>query len=730
MPVDRPTFSESWYRLADLRPRLRSTVQTHRQHFRGQMWHVVQDPTANQFFRLSETAYPFVAMLDGRRTVADVWRVCNEQLGDSAPTQGEAIELLGQLYASNLLQADLPPDAESLFKRYQRRRLREVQGFLMNLLFVRIPLIDPDSFLDRWVGVVGRVFSWYGLAVWIVLLVAGFYAIAGRMGELADRAQGVLDPGNLPLLYLSLVVVKVFHEFGHAFACKRFGTLSSAGGEVHVMGVMFLVFAPFPYMDASSVWAFRSKWHRTVVGAAGMLVELAIASVAAMVWAGTAEGATLHAVAYNVIFIASVSSLLFNGNPLLRFDGYYILSDLIEIANLAQRSRDYLQYLVRKYAWRVRNPRNPAATRGERIWFVAYGISSTIYRVYISLRILLFVADKLFLLGAVLAVAGAISFVFVPLARFVRYLATSGELLRVRGRAVGTTLAAMVAVIVAVGLIPAPDRFRVEGVVEPAVLAVIYAGADGFVEDFLPSGTEVRPDGPPLIRSVNLELETEAAQLRAERRRIEALRRLAQTRDVATAQVYGEQIAARDESIARVEEQLSALAPRAPRAGEWVSPDIEGLRGAYVHRGDKLGLLAGLESVIVRAIVGQQAVPTIVQEAAAGEDAPLADIRVRGRPDMELFGRVEKVLPAGQEQLPSAALGYAAGGSIRTAADDPRGVRAAEQVFEIRIGPDPYSPVRLLPGQRVVVRFHAHAKPLAAQWWRWLLQLIQRRFHA
>jgi putative peptide zinc metalloprotease protein len=694
------------------------------------MWHVVQDQTANQFLRLSETAYPLVAMLDGRRTVAEVWRICNEQLGDSAPTQGEAIELLGQLYASNMLQANLPPDAESLFKRYQRRRLREVQGFLMNLLFVRIPLIDPDNFLERWVGIVGRVFSWYGLGALIVLLAGGFYAVAGRVGELVDRAQGILDPANLPLLYLTVVVVKVFHEFAHAFACKRFGTLGGVGGEVHVMGVMFLVFAPFPYMDASSVWAFRSKWHRTIVGAAGMLAELAIASVAAMIWANTAEGTSLHAIAYNVIFLASVSSLLFNGNPLLRFDGYYILSDLLEIPNLAQRSRDYLQYLVKKHVWGVRNPRNPAASRGERIWFVGYGISSTIYRVYISLRILLFVADKLFLLGAALAVAGAISFVFVPLARFVRYLATSGELLRVRNRAIGTTLAALAVVIAAIGLIPAPDRFRVEGVVEPVALSIVHAGADGFVEDFLPSGTEVRPGGPPLVRSVNPQLQAQAAQLRAERRRVEAMRRLAQTRNVALAQAYAEQIGALDERIARAEEELSALTLRAPVAGQWVSPDIEKFAGAYVRRGDRLGLLAGLEAVIVRAMVGQRVAPTIVEEAGGGQNAPLVDIRVRGRPDMELSGRVEKVLAAGQEQLPSAALGYPAGGSIQTAVDDPRGTRAAEQVFEIRIGPDPHSSVRLLPGQRVVVRFHAHAKPLAAQWWRELLQLIQRRFHA
>src|SRR5512133_608341 len=112
MPVDRPTFSESWYRVAELHPRMRATVQVHRQYFRGNMWHVIQDPANNQFFRLNEPAYRFIALLDGKRTVAEAWKICNEQEGDNAPTQGEAIRLLGQLYASNLLSADLAPDTE------------------------------------------------------------------------------------------------------------------------------------------------------------------------------------------------------------------------------------------------------------------------------------------------------------------------------------------------------------------------------------------------------------------------------------------------------------------------------------------------------------------------------------------------------------------------------------------------------------------------------------------
>ena len=296
MPVERPTFSESWYRVAELAPRLRATVQVHRQHYRGRMWHVIQDPSSNQFFRLNEAAYRFVALLDGKKNVAEVWRICQDQLGDGAPTQGEAIQLLGQLYTSNLLHAELPPDAEGLFKRHQKRVRREVQGYLMNLLFIRIPLLDPDNFLNAWVSAVNWLFTWLGFVLWLGLIGTGLYFVIDRWSDLYNRADSVLDAENLPFLYLSFILIKVVHEFGHAFMCKVFGKRTGTGGEVHVMGVMLLVFTPMPYVDASSAWAFRSRRQRMLVGAGGMIVELAVAAVAAIVWYYTGDGA-VHTIA-------------------------------------------------------------------------------------------------------------------------------------------------------------------------------------------------------------------------------------------------------------------------------------------------------------------------------------------------------------------------------------------------------------------------------------------------
>ena len=727
MAVDRPTFHEAWYRVAELRPRLLSGVRVRRQHFRGQLWYVLENPANNQFARMAENAYRFVGALDGRRTVSHVWQRCNEQLGDGAPTQGEVIQLLGQMYAMNLLYADLLPDVEGLFNRYRRRIRREVLGYVSNLLFIRIPLIDPDAFLDRWVGIVGRLYSGAGLLLWTLLLTAGLYFVVGGFRELVAQSADVLAPGNLVLLYLSFVVIKVCHEFSHAFACKKFGQLNQSAGEVHTMGVMFLVFFPLPYVDASSAWAFRNKWHRALVGMSGVIAELAAASVAAIVWAQTSVG-TLHIIAYNVIFVASISTLLFNGNPLLRFDAYYVLSDLIEVPNLAQRAKNYIHYVVKRYVWGLAKAQNPAYSPGEGLWFVFYGIASTAYRVFISVRILLFLNNRLpeafFILVPVLAVSAVVAWLLVPLGRFVKYLAASSELARNRARAMASTVGGLCLGLLVLGWIRLPDHYRIEGVVEPAQLALIHAESDGFVTDFLPSGSTVSPTGRPLVTAANPELEAEKKALLADRRALEVRLQRAQTEEVAAAQIIAEQIDALNEKIARVESDLAALDLRPPFDGTWVAPDIDRAKGTYLRRGERIGFVGSLDALIVRATAGQNVAAMVFEQAQKA-----VELRVKGRPAVTLAGHISRIFPAGHDVLPSEALGYGAGGAMPTRSRTPQDTTTAERFFEIRMEPARCGPTVLLTGQRVVARIRMESKPLLVQWWQSARRLFQRRFH-
>lgn len=751
MPVDRPTFSESWYRVAELCPRLRSVVQVHRQHHRGELWYVVQDPGSNQFFRLPAPAYHFVALLNGRRTVAEAWRIAGEDLGDNAPTQGEAIQLLGQLYGANLLHGDLPPDAEGLFKRYRKRRQREVQSYLMNFLFLRFPLIDPDRFLERWVGVFGLVFSWPGLVLWLILLAVGGYTVVENAGLFWNEfnADMVLAPANLPWLYLAMVIIKGIHELGHAFAVKRFGRLEGVGGEVHTIGIMLLVFTPLPYVDASSASAFRNKWHRVVVGAAGILVELAVASVAAVIWAATNPESAVHQVTFNMMFIASVSTLLFNGNPLLRFDGYFILSDLIEIPNLAQRSKDYLSYLVRRYAWRVRNVRNPAHTPGEKRWFVFYGIASTIYRVFISVRILTFIASRYFILGAIMAIAAVVTWLLVPLGKFVHYLLTSPELARTRTRAIVSTVAVVGGLVVGVGFVPVPERFGIEGQVTFARLEDIQASEPGWLtwSHPYPASQPVGPGSGAVLRLRSDQLDDALATALAQReeKRIAYKQAVA---DLAVEAATGRaprnrrnnrppslrkaelrtELAELDEQIADLRRRRARLEITPEVRGQWLAPGLDQRAETYLEPGEVVARVADPNELIVEGVI-KQGLADVIRQVQRAERVRRVEIRVRNRPDLEVRGRIDRILPAGTTQLPSAALGYAAGGSVQTAADDREGTRAAEPFFKAYIAIDPNSPLllrrrQLRSGQRVVVRITLPDKPLAVQWWRSLLRLL------
>src|SRR2546423_6433119 len=169
----RPTFSESWYRVAPLKAKMRAGAQISRQFYRGERWYVVRDPAGNQFHRLSDAAYRFVGLLDGTRTVAEAWDLVGGQLADDAPTQPEVIQILSQLYSANLLEADVTPDATVLLRRHKQLQKRQFQGRLMNVLFPRIPIWDPDKFLKRWMPLAKVFLSKFGVLLWFAVVIAG-----------------------------------------------------------------------------------------------------------------------------------------------------------------------------------------------------------------------------------------------------------------------------------------------------------------------------------------------------------------------------------------------------------------------------------------------------------------------------------------------------------------------------------------------------------------------------
>src|SRR4051812_13445752 len=454
----RPTFHESWYRVADLRARLRPSAQISRQHYRGERWYVVRDPAGNQYHRLSSAAYRFVGLLDGSRTVSEAWDLAGGMLADDAPTHPEVVQILSQLHAANLLEANITADAGVLLRRHKQMMKRRLQGRLMNVLFPRIPLWDLDRFLVRWMPVMRVFLSKFGAILWLVTVIAACAAIAPEWPRLQTAAQNAIEPGNWPWLWAVFVLIKLIHELGHAFSCRRFG------GEVHELGIMFLVFIPAPYVDASSAWALPSKWQRAFVGAGGMIFELFVAAILAFVWIQTHNGAypLVAQLSYNAMLIASVSTVIFNANPLLRYDGYYILSDLLEIPNLSQKSRDYALGIIKRHIFGVKSPL-PLPPVGQRIWLFFYAIASGIYRVLVGVTIILVVSNQVPVLGVLMALGGVVTWLVVPVGKILNYLLLEAELHRKRVRAALFVGAVAVALFVLIGLIKFPMNFETPG---------------------------------------------------------------------------------------------------------------------------------------------------------------------------------------------------------------------------------------------------------------------------
>ena len=348
-----------WTAIAPLRLRLAPQVRFSRQIIRGEVWYILRDPLSGRHFRVTSEAHMILELLDGSRTFEQVYRLAEGRLAQQTPPQQEVLDLLLQLHGTDLLRGMPLRDSRQLAERAAAARHTRIMRNLKSLLAIRVPLINPDRFLDRTRGIGRALFSPIGFALW--LLVVGWAAIevGANWAELTGNVtERVLAADNLPLLTLAFVIAKLVHEFGHGFAVKRWG------GEVNEMGITLLVFMPVPYVEASSSATFHSKWQRVAVGAAGMYVELLLAAAAMFAWLHLEPG-LLRALAFNTMVVAGVSTVVINANPLLRYDGYFILADLIEIPNLAPRSYRYLGDLVQRYLFGVRGRAPVVAADGE-----------------------------------------------------------------------------------------------------------------------------------------------------------------------------------------------------------------------------------------------------------------------------------------------------------------------------------------------------------------------------
>lgn len=710
------TFSESWYRVANQRLSLRPGVKVRRQNYRGERWVVIENPFNNQHFRVRPAAYEFIARLRSDRTVEEVWQQCLDRFPDDAPGQEAVIQLLSQLYFAGLLQYDLAADSAQLFERYQKRRQQEIGSRFLNIMFMRFPLLDPDRFLVRTLPFVGKFLGVFGAVLWFVVVGFGVKVVVDNFAALKVQTQAALAPDNIALLYLGLILIKTLHEFGHAYFCRKFG------GEVHVMGVMLMIFTPVPYVDATSSWGIRSRWKRALVGAAGMIVEVFFAAIAAFIWAKTGTG-TLHSLAYNIMLVASVSTVIFNINPLLRFDGYYILSDLLDVPNLHQQATAQLRHLAERYLFGLMKSESPAQSRREAFWLTFFGIASGIYRIVVFSGILFAIADRFLIIGLIMAAVCLISWVTVPIWKFISYLASSPKLERQRFRAVVVSSALAAVVLLALQVIPFPNHFRASGVVrakERTELACEVAGR--FQKVLTKPGSRVQK-GQPLVQLQSRDLELEIAQTQARFDELDARVLKAMKNETADIKPLLESRDAIGDRLKKLRADEANLTVKALHEGIWVAPGIEDFVGRWMSRGSNLGLVVNPDSFEFAATVLQEDADALFTREISG-----AEVRLKDDASRSLKVASWSVIPGEQKVLPSAALGWRAGGDVAVEQDDEHGSKAVEPFFKVIGKLDAPAGEPLFDGCSGKIRFDLPSEPLLPRWFRRLWQLLQKRY--
>ena len=698
MSDDDPLFSAHWHRVRHVRPRLAADVVVNRHVYRGRLAWVLHRRSTGVCHRLDRASFELVDRLDGTRSVQEIWEHCLLERDRGAPTQDQWVALLATLHEAELLLVDQRVSAAHLFERREKRRLRERRERHLNPLYLRFALYDPDALLQRIAPLAHRLFSRAAGTVWLVLVGAGLLTLIAHGDDVTARLQDPAFPstGTALAMLLAYPLIKLLHELAHALAVKR------GGGEVHEVGIALMVLLPLPYVDASASAAFASRRDRLLVDVAGILVELALAACGALLWAGT--GGALQELGLVLLLIGGVSTLLVNGNPLLRFDAYYALADLLEIPNLSARSRSAI--LSRLRAWLGGRPMqwSGAEDARERAWLLGYGVVAALYRTGLILWIAWWISDRYLVLGLALAVVAIVQSVLLPAWRGLSTVAadpelhSSGSLARLGGAFAG--------VFALVFWLPLPHASATQGVVWLPDEALMLAPSACEVTDArVRPGQSVR-EGDLLFRCSDPELPLRERELLALADELNArLAGLAVDDPSEHARLTAENDANRT-ALQDVRTRIAAGRQHAALDGRFGLPGTGELTGRALARGETVGYVVPPRDRTVRVALAEHAIGPI-DDSLQRVEMRLGDAtggsRVRTTTVVARTPRPSRVLA-------SVALGTAGGGQHPS---DPSGDgrQAMQPLFDLELAwPEGASPAPV--GSYVPVRFVHAPRPL------------------
>ncbi|PHS12276.1 MAG: hypothetical protein COA78_08465 [Blastopirellula sp.] len=489
---------------------------------------IVKDPVTLKYYYFAKKEMYIMRLLDGQHSLEEIKTEYEKHFAPHKISYKEIEGFCHSLHTKGLAIAKAAAQGDVLLKRSHKQRLLKSLTAPLNLLAIRLPGVDPERFLTATFSLVGWLF--HPFMVTLVLLNAFCLLALGALhaNEVSSKlptARELFQGENLFWMMLVLGVIKIFHELGHAYACKRFG------GECHEIGVMLLAFMPCMYCNVSDAWMLPERRKRIFISAAGIYIELILASVCSLLWYFSQPG-LLNSLCMNVMFVCSVGTILINANPLMRYDGYYIFADWVNVPNLSQQAKEALMQPIKNW-FLNKTPRQ--LPLDANVWFLRlFCVASLVYRVFVISLILWFAYDYLErhdmrMLADLILVATLGGLLLQPIIRTVHWWRTPMNVRTIRTRRV--ILASLVAVSLFAGIasIPLSTRVRAHALSEFADEHRISIPIEGQLVSSVRSGKLVQK-GDTLATLENLELKAELivleGKLNSAKRELENLRLL------------------------------------------------------------------------------------------------------------------------------------------------------------------------------------------------------------
>ncbi len=642
--------------LGQARLRLRNDLKFTLHNDAATQWYLVEDESRCGFYRVGIAEYAFLSLLNGKRTLDEaVAKLSSLSCCDDLSEQ-RAVALARWVVDSGLAQTATSNAKERIGERRKQEQVRQITQW-MNPIAVRFPLFNPDLMLSKIYALGHRVIGWPVFCLWLMVCIYGGLTLVMVWGQFWDHQVSALSSMDMLYVAATWMLLKVFHEGAHGLVCKHYG------GRVPEFGVLLLLLIPLPYVDVSSSWRFTGKSQRIVTAAAGMLAEMFIASIAIVLWAACSPG-PLKYHAGNLFIAASVHTLLFNANPLMKFDGYYMLIDALEIPNLYTRGQTFVKSFCKWLFFGISFDRATEASPVKNRIVRIYGGASFLWMVLICVGLATAAVGMFSGFGLLIALAGSVFWIGLPLMKLGRYLFSEQELEnpnKTRFWGIVGSGAAVLALLAAFA--PAPGTVRAPMVIQYDDMAVVRTRTAGFVTQLhVVEGQQVTK-GAALVTMINPELLADVQRIEAELASAE-LRANAyrSTGDISSWKIEYESIAALEKQLSELRQQQQQLHIIAPQSGIVVAADLEQLDGAYLKMGDEVISVGSPESVHALALVDQADAAWLRQDT--GDTG--AWLKVWGTTGGGIEGRIDEVSPRATNHIPHFSFASNYGGPLST----------------------------------------------------------------